>query len=90
MSALPSRNPGAVSTVKPAYDVSFAKEAMSSSINSPIPRRAPLTSKAAFQARPVIGGSDLGPEGLADNGVRTVPYTITQANRAYQQTTQGL
>ena len=90
MSSLPSRNPGAVSTVKPAYDVSFAKEAMNSTINSPIPRRAPLAAKAAFQPRPVIGGSNLGPEGLGDNGVQSVPYSVTQANRAYQQTIQGL
>jgi len=91
MSALPSKNPGAVSTVKPAYDVSLAKQAMQSTINSPIPQRSPLQAKAAFATGSAVGhAGDLGPEDLVAGAVRTTPYNVTQANRAYQQTIQGI
>ena len=84
LSALPNRQPGAVSSIKPAYDVSLSQDVLRSQLSVP-QQAAPVKARAAFHQKAVIGDSQLGPEALVSR-VQNTPYNVARAAQAYQAT----
>jgi len=87
VSVLPHQQPGAVSSVKPAYDVSLSQQTLRSQLSMPVSAKS-IPAQAAFQANNAVGNSSLGPEALVTS-VQTSPYNVVRAAQAYHASASG-